>query len=351
MPTIDYKPVGFPTKLGARLSEPNKLHCLWSDIVWSAITVGRKNWPHVVRHRKYSYLEMIYRSAMLYANLQESRRRSSQGSTYHNYLVKSPAYESLDPSEKSAISYFLGLTAAKLFAAKLLGISWLMHLDVYQDLLDPQISGNLRPDLVGIDSNSDWVVIEAKGRSNGLNKAHVRKAKKQAQAVAKIAGRRPTQYIGLASYFSSRNNTLKVFLVDPPVEEGHGIIELDITSDAYIRDYYTPARSFLESDYGHITTVRDNDRPYLTKRIMEADIHVGLDERVYKLLGRGEDTPLSEELFRILFDVPHSSEQRIMNSAEDFDRRLTVGGDGFYVELGDSWNSELMSRPPQQRIP
>lgn len=113
----------------------------------AALTVGKANFNHVVRYKRYSMFEIIFRVAIIYSNL-------VQGMV--NSLSRSETYDALDPSEKSAISYFLGLAFAKLFADAYLNVPWLMHLDVYRDRLRPySVSSGSRPDLVGLDTNGD----------------------------------------------------------------------------------------------------------------------------------------------------------------------------------------------------
>lgn len=123
--------------------------------------------------------EMIFRTALLYANLMQGP---------HYRLSRSEPYDVLDPSEKGAVSYFLGLTFAKLFAEKYLNVSWLMHLDVYRDALRPRnVHGGSKPDLVGFDTNGDWYVIEAKGRTGGHDSEAMRRAKEQVSNLSTIA--------------------------------------------------------------------------------------------------------------------------------------------------------------------
>ena len=90
----------------------------WPEVVHAAITVGRANWRDVFRHGLYSKYEMLYRASMIYANLRAYRGR----------IAATSAFLALDPSEKSAVTYFLGLTFAKLIATRLLAIEWLLHL-------------------------------------------------------------------------------------------------------------------------------------------------------------------------------------------------------------------------------
>jgi hypothetical protein len=55
------------------------------------------------------------------------------------------------------VSYFLGLTMCKLFAAKLLDTPWLRHLDIYGDRYRVLLTGRSRPDLFGLSTTSrEW---------------------------------------------------------------------------------------------------------------------------------------------------------------------------------------------------
>ncbi len=142
MPDIPYNSIAFPARLGPNFVDPSVCNCTWAEIVWAAISVGRRERVHLLRFGWPSWYEMLYRSAIIWSNLvQNSNAR----------LRRSFAYDALDPSEKGAISYFLGLTIAKLFAERYLHVPWLSHLDVYWSTLKPLMYGNTgsRPDLVG----------------------------------------------------------------------------------------------------------------------------------------------------------------------------------------------------------
>lgn len=162
---------------------------------------------HLFRHGIYSFFEIAYRGSILYANLREAPSRR---------IYRSSAYEGLDPSEKGAISYFLGLTMAKAFAETRLTVSWLMHLDVYRQDVDVQLLGAKRPDLIGESASGGWVVIESKGRSNSLRAGILNKAKGQASQVVTVNGMAPQYAIGLVAHFTDAVLTLD--LEDPEAD-------------------------------------------------------------------------------------------------------------------------------------
>ncbi len=120
--------IPFDSRFPAPLNIPTwgECRCTWSDLTWAAVTVGKPNLGEVLRYGVYSWYEIVYRAFMLYANLVQ---------TPGNRLKQSLPYRRLEPSEKGAVSYFMGLTAAKLFCAWHIGIPWLMHLDAYRNRL------------------------------------------------------------------------------------------------------------------------------------------------------------------------------------------------------------------------
>ena len=71
--------------------------------------------------------------------------RSSMGT-----VVQTKVYEMSDPSEKTSISFYLGMTLAKLFSEKLFGVSKLLHFAVYKGQLCHQDDGG------EISARSDW---------------------------------------------------------------------------------------------------------------------------------------------------------------------------------------------------
>lgn len=345
MLAIRYKPVNFSSTLGMKLSYSQTLYCSWSDLVWSAITVGRKNWRHVIRYGYHSQFEMVYRSALLFANLRARVPQVTNWLVAYNYPTQSSAYKELDPSEKSAISYFFGLTTAKLFAEKLLDTPWIMHLDSYKQSLSPQIANGGRPDLVGLDKNSNWIVIEAKGRSNELDRKVVNRAKEQAGLLVNIAGQKTRLNIGFVCYFSNQDYALQIHLQDPTPSEVNGF-ELNIETNDYLLDYYYPILEFLVSDHEQTGILQhDNDRSYIFKRIPEADIQIGLDREVLSLLTHQKREFSSNDLISILAKTWSDTSAK----ADDYQRKITLGSDGVYIALGDSWSNEKMFQEPEER--
>ena len=119
------------------------------------LTVGRPNTAYVFTHGDASYHEALFRLSLVRMALEQE---PSSGS-----LLRTTAFRSLDPTEKGAVSYFLGLAICKLFASTLLHTEWLLHIDVFRDQLDVTLLGRSRPDLVGQGDNDAWHAFECKG--------------------------------------------------------------------------------------------------------------------------------------------------------------------------------------------
>src|SRR5687767_5554365 len=101
MPRMTYRAANFPAAAGAHLAGLHTLTFTWAELLWAAISVGRAELLHLMRYGPFSAFEIVYRAAILFANLRETGAAQ---------LERSEAYDGLDPSEKGAVSYFMGLT-------------------------------------------------------------------------------------------------------------------------------------------------------------------------------------------------------------------------------------------------
>ncbi|MFA5783357.1 MAG: hypothetical protein WC962_00600 [Phycisphaerae bacterium] len=219
--------------------------------------MGRANWLHVFQHGNPSLWEMVCRAAMVRMTLR------TDGNTRHYYC--SSAFKALDPTEKGAVSYFVGMIMCKLFAGKFLNVPWLMHLDVYRDQLNARLlSGRSRPDLIGQSENGEWVAFESKGRSSQPSQNDIRKAKMQAQRIISINDQPVRTNVALFSYY--RNDRLQVYCEDPPSYSEGKEIQLEISPENLMMDYYLPLiKSVNSSDLqkqletGEFTFIKQGD--------------------------------------------------------------------------------------------
>jgi|LULL01.1.fsa_nt_gb hypothetical protein len=109
-----------------------------------------------------------------------------------NVWVRTTSYDRLDQSEKSAVSFFLGMAQAQLSCHQLLNVSSLVHIDTYLRAIGKP-SKKSRPDLLGYDwLTGTAVVVEAKGRTHGYSDKLVNDAKAQAMKLPALAGHSST---------------------------------------------------------------------------------------------------------------------------------------------------------------
>lgn len=321
MVSIQYRAENFPGHLGPRLKGTQILSCSWADLLWAALTVGRGELAHVTRHGVFSAFEMAYRVAILYANLRES---SDSGEPR---LIKSSAYEGLDPSEKSAISYFIGMTMTKLFAENLLDTPWLMHVDVYRHLLNLP-SDAQRPDLIGKTAGGEWVALESKGRTNGFDQAALTKAKAQTQKAATVGGESVSLRVAALTYFD--HGELRVYLDDPDetrIREEK--VDLRLTDAQFYDGYYRPFRRwFDDSPRARKETIDGVE--FVMQAVSEFDLEIGVRA----------DWVQSD-----IVEIPRRSLVPVREAAEG----IALGRDGVVVRTGVLWSRAQMQLEPQER--
>lgn len=160
-----------------------------SDLLWSAITVGRPNMNAVFQHGPWSIYEALFRWNLIFANLDFSNLNGP--------LAYSPAFHALDATEKAGVNFFLGMTFAKLIAYKQLGVPWLHHFDNFNITNRAvKLPGNSRPDFVGLHPDGSWHILEAKARARGFRQSVLDYGKKQARQVQTVDSVQPATAIG-----------------------------------------------------------------------------------------------------------------------------------------------------------
>jgi hypothetical protein len=325
MPRIPYDATNFPESF-SNVNGVGELVVPWSALLWAAITVGRRELLQVLRNGEFSAFEIAYRAAIVFANLCDDGA---------GYLRRSDAYDGLDPSEKSAVSYFLGLTTAKSFAEQQLDVPWLMHVDVYRQTLNAVIAGRSRPDLVGQTTTGDWVAIEGKGRTNGFDPRALEAAKFQATRVETIDGLSPVVRAGIVTHFS--DSRLQIAVDDPPVHpKATERLALPLNRKMLIEAYYRPFRTWLARET-RASELNVDGVIYRVARIDAVDLTVGLErsltvhDPVIKNVDPAPDTEANDVGRRSVAEKHH------------------VGRDGLIVIPGELWSDTNMVREPQER--
>lgn len=293
---IHYTSLAFPSTYA--FSRTAWLNTTWDDVLWAALTIGRPSTYHILRHGPASFHEAIFRLSLIRMALSEDG---------YGHLRRTSAFASLDPTEKGMVSYFLGMTFTKLFAAELLVTPWLLHLDVFKSVLNPTVLGRSRPDLVGLSASGEWFVFESKGRSNPPSRHDRQKAKGQAQRLVSVGGTPTTLHVGSFAFF--RSGTLEFFWADPQPKIGKPI-ETPTPRQEW-KYYYECAMSLAEEPTeSSLATERE-------RADVEVQIHPGIRQR----LEAGQ------------FSEAHDLAVEISDEL----RSLGYQPDGLRVIAGDEW--------------
>lgn len=315
MPKIRHLASNFPA--GILTDGSHECICSWADVVWAAITVGKRELYDVDRHGQFSLFEIVARTATLFASLKEND---------DGYLIRSDVYDGLDPTEKGATSYLLGLVMAKLMSQIYLGVPWLMHLDVYRDRVEARLSGRSRPDLIGQNVANEWVVVEAKGRTGPRDAGALAQAKNQAGEIVSIGGDHPILRVGLMAHFTK--GWLEVDWEDPEREESQEEVRVDLRGSELKEGYYRPFERLFTTLRDRTTTEMIGDQEFRIVPVETADLEVG------RAVAHSRHVGLEYQRFW----------QGIHREG-----RVAVGGDGILVRLGRSWSEENMRLEPQSR--
>lgn len=310
---VTYNSHNFPNTYGRKFQGSNNLNFSVHELMWAAITVGRANFIDVISNGIYSQYEILYRASILVANLTQ----------YRGNLVKSSAYNHLDPSEKSAVSYFFGLTFSKLISEKLLYIPWLLHIDVYRDqfLRGGQAFGfgssQSRPDLIGLDLGRDWVVIESKGRTNSMPAHLLSKAKAQTQNLRSIGGVPPNLRVAIVSHF--KKGILTIDWADP-VGSNDESFELKTDIKQFLMEYYRIVFNILDSNEKDV----QESQGYLIYTFESIDLTIGLDKKTFNAYK-------TDNIDNITLKNDYQGSHNINN------QDVFIGSDGILVGIGKNW--------------
>jgi hypothetical protein len=320
---IPYAATNFPPSVASAFPSDPYLEVTWADVVWAAITAGKPGASYLLAHGWHSLADLVVRSHTVYANL---RQRWA-------YCERSSLYDSLDPSEKSATSYFLGMTMAKLFAARLFDTPWLFHVSsasITGTVIAFKHGTKSQPDLIGQSSAGDWIVVEAKGRTNGFDLVALQKAKQQTLMVRQVNGVAPLLRIALQTYFAS---DLSVRLDDPD-EADRDAVDLEVNLDVALLRYYALASAVTRQT----TEVREvQGRRYATRFDIDSGITIGLEIPILERIAQGNFQEVRAALKRL-------PDEELAHPGD-----TSTYPDGILVALDERWSTERMAREPETR--
>lgn len=308
---IDYESESFPS---GRLAKPNgTLQVTWDDILWSAITVGRPPTYHVFQHENPSIYEAIFRISLVRMALEQRGVRRQR-------LWMTDAFKHLDPTEKGAVNYFLGMTFCKLFSSKMLGTPWLLHLDIFKNQLNAQtLKGRSRPDFIGLQNDTqEWHAFESKGRSSAMSAEDKKKAKAQANRLVSVDGQSCSLHIASATYF--KNNKLHFYWRDPEPEVSQKFKDIRIVdADKGWRVYYEAVQQLIVERGDAIS---ENDPKVYLK---EVDVEIAIAPEIL--------IPLREGNWKEVRTIS------MIRKYDHLQREYRV--DGLRIKAGERWHERL----------
>ena len=212
-----------------------------------------------------------------------------------NELCLNQHHSNLDPTEKTFLSYWYGMTFAKIIAELHMSVPWLQHVDDLRKngIIKLKTKSKKRGDLVGKDGNKFWHAIEAKCRSSdsfdlaGLKKS----AKKQVQNIKSINRRKPATHSSAISQLS--RSEILIHLDDPEsyIEDGEDLLfdERDFFFSYYfgLIQYLSDsqdAKSYVDKFSGLKFKIAPLRMPGFFSSLYENCIenyHIGLHEEIY----------------------------------------------------------------------
>lgn len=296
------------------------------------MSVGKAGYHQLFKYGAVSSYELLMRIYMLQVNLKESVPNKSSTTRFQH----TEAFGDLDPSEKNALSYFMGLTISKLLAYRYLDTPWLVHLDRFKGKLTFDPGTEERPDLIGLNDKREWIIMEAKGRTNNAPRALMSKAKAQTQALKKIKGRLPVIRVACAAY-ATPAEILSAKWEDPE-DFRENAPDLEISTEEFLEEYYAPIRNLINPNDPLIETVPFNDYSFDIKYFAGIDLKIGLLNRPNSFY---------------VHDLDWYRKYKLELFASSIQNKALINGfvspDGILIELGGTWDSENMSLEPTQR--
>ena len=315
---IEYESDDFPP--AENIPPWGRLSVTWDDVLGAALTVGRPPAMRYVYGRPSLY-EAFFRISLVRMALEQNESAGEE-------LRRTMAFDSLDPTEKGAVNYFLGMVFCKLFSEKILKAPWLYHVDAYRaELRACLFPGRSRPDFIGHDlAGARWYIFESKGRAAKPGKTEIASAKRQATRVTKVEGRPVALHIAAITYF--RRDVLKFYWCDPEPEETEKSEGINVRlPEGVWRNYYEPASDLIRAAGG---ASRMADRSLLTSLIEELDVSVEADPKIWPLLRernwlRAHDVSL--ELADVFLEDGYRPDGLRVKAGENWGQRRSAGED------------------------
>jgi len=334
MPFLSYEARNFSTPLAGPTA--GSLSLPLARLVWGAVTVGMT--PFSMGGAPRPLLELGWRAALTAASLTEDPASGR--------WARTAGYRRLDPSEKRAVSYFLGMTQAKITCEHLLRASHLIHLDAYLAVVG-QPSRASRPDLIGLSlpSLDCTIAVEAKGRTGGRTGKVTAAAKKQAQSLPAVVSASSAVRVASVASFDPRG-CWEAYLEDPP---DSAKVMASLTAGSLLATYYRPLVA-AQAEVGESQVSEENS--ITLAELPGIDLVLGIPTVIVTIIRPLPLTgPVPDEQLRAveadLLEIVRSRHLTSRADAAELDiaqtqgqpvpSRSYTGLDGIYVGLGSSW--------------
>lgn len=299
---------GFPTPYRGLNTAGKTIKVSTADVARAAVTVGGPvdgtAWRRTQRR--------VGIIATVHAALAEKRGTHP--------IRTSTLYERLETTEKSGVSFRLGMAFAAVVAEGILEIKVLEHLNHSNSILFPR-GGKRRADLFGLDARGDCHVIEAKSRTHGHDRDLVDYAKSQAAniKVVDVSTGPYTPVTRSASVADLSRTPVHVLFEDPP-EEGAGEAPYRIDTDQVIGQHYSVVSDLVELRGGSQDPPTKIDADVVGAYLPGTDVWLGVKRSLYG----DSDIPWRER-------IEGDAEWKTVNSEED---TISLGRDGHVLQMG-----------------
>jgi hypothetical protein len=334
MPFLSYEARNFATPLAGPAS--GILSLSLARLVWGAVTVGMT--PFSMGGSPRPLLELGWRAALTAASLTKDPASGR--------WAKTAGYRRLDPSEKRAVSYFLGMTQAKITCEHLLRTPHLIHLDAYLAMIG-QPSRASRPDLIGLSLPrlDCTIAVEAKGRTGARTDEVTSSAKKQAQSLPTVVSARSAVRVASVASFDP-SGCWEAYLEDPPDPPA---AIASVTDGSLLAAYYRPLVA-AQAEAGDSQITEENGATIA--QLPGIDLMLGIPTAIVTIV---RTLPLhgqvsADQLRAVEPDLLQIARSRHITSRADIagldlkeaeDQPALspsyAGLDGIYVGLGSSW--------------
>ena len=240
-------------------------------------------------------------------------------------LKKSKKIAYLDSSEKSVISYYMGMFFTKMISRRLYGSEYLTNLNLietpdHKEFID-FFASEWRPEMIGYKPDADaWNVWEAKGGSNYREQA-LKKGADQLKAIGTVNGVRPDPAAVCMTYYD--HGYLCGILREPACDaKGE---QVAFTQEEFYRAYYEPiCELFLDKESG-LSLYGTNAEialtvPYFSEKHEEPEerkIRIGISRKLLQAL--------MEENYSLAFKLAGE------HSETECPKGAYLGADGIYI--------------------